>query len=1027
MIKISKTKQRLVLYLIFSCISVHFTFSQFTITGKVKDNTNTELAGVNVIIKNTPTGAISDGQGNYKINVTSGRTLVFSYVGYATQEIVVGNQSTINITLSESEKSLDEVIVTGYGTTTRRNLTTSIAKIDAKNVTQAANSSVAQMVFGRAAGVKAIQQSAEPNGGINISIRGRGTPLIVIDGIVMPYTPLEAGNSNIAGELNGVRRGGFAGLNPDDIESMEFLKDASAAMYGVNASNGVVLITTKKGKSGRLSVNYSGSHSVVKNNKYLEPLGAGEYMSLFNDLNKDKYLLDKGQVPFGSNVATGFNPKYTASDIANAGIGTDWLGQVLRDGTIDNHSLNISGGSDKAVYFFSGNYFNQKGTMQKSGMERYTGRFNLTFNLSKYVSLNTNISGSKSDFLNSTAGWQNGGSGTQGFGALQAALAYPKNVPIYNTDGKYSLFNVTGNPVSLLDIQDQTNLNTLNTTVSLDFKLLNNDLTARLLYGNNYESSTRDFFVPSTTFYFQLNRARGSLNESKRETSTMEATLNYKKGLFNDKIQLDALVGTGQYSSNAYGFGAASADMLDAVGTTNLFAGSGALNVSSYKTFQRTRSYFGKANFDILGKYIVQVTDRYDGFSNFFPENKYAHFPSASVAWKVSNESFLKEVGIVNMLKIRGSIGITGEASGYAYASYVPDNSIIGFNSGGTQVIPYTLASLDQPNLQWPRTLNKNIGIDFAILNDKISGSFDFFQDDITRLIANASTAPLSSFGTQPVNGAHRIRKGYEIALNTKNINKKSFTWSSMFNISKVSYLHEERFPFETIPQGGFVTDPVNSIYVFKTNGLLQIGETASEFQPTNARKPGMPKFVDINGDNKLDKNDIVRYDSSPLLSLGFGNELTYKNWNLSVLFYSQLGGYGYNNLISWATPAGILSGAQSGIKEAKNIWTTTNPTGTLPGVAYDEFALGLAAGVDTRLEKTDFIRCRNITLGYTFNQPQITKFFKGLRAYIDLQNPFIITNYKIADPEVEAANVKGGAAPYPMATTYSLGVKTNF
>lgn len=240
-------------------------------------------------------------------------------------------------------------------------------------------------------------------------------------------------------------------------------------------------------------------------------------------------------------------------------------------------------------------------------------------------------------------------------------------------------------------------------------------------------------------------------------------------------------------------------------------------------------------------------------------------------------------------------------------------------------------------------------------------------------------------------------------------------------------YKHEERFPFEVIPQGGQVQDPVNSIYVFKTDGILQIGEAASEWQPANAKKPGAPKFIDVNNDKKLDKNDIVRYNGDPKLTIGFGNNIKYKQFDLGVLFYGQVGGWGYNNLVSWATPAGFISGNQSGIQEIKNVWSTTNPTGTLPGVAYDEYALGLAAGVDTKLEKTDFVRCHNITLGYTFNQPAINKYFKNLRMYADVQNPFIITNYRIADPEVQAYGVKGGPAPYPMATTYSLGIKANF
>ncbi|HSC55256.1 MAG TPA: SusC/RagA family TonB-linked outer membrane protein [Phnomibacter sp.] len=1025
---------RSLLFLPILVTTAFFARSQtISVNGRVVDGLNQPISGVSIVLKGKSAGTSTDDRGRYTINAQLNDVLVFTAVGYGSVEKKVGADNVINISLSSSPTSLNEVVVVGYGTTSRKNLATAISKIDPKNVPQAANSSVAQLIFGRAPGVNAVQQSAEPGGNINISIRGRGAPLIVIDGVVMPYSGLEPGNSGVATELNGVRRGGFAGLNPADIESMEFLKDASSAIYGVNAANGVVLITTKKGKAGRLSVNYDGSYSWVKNMKYMEPLNASDYMTYFNQLTQDKYLLDKKMVPYGTIPASGFVPKYSAADIQNAGQGTDWLGLVLRDGSITNHTVGVNGGSDKATYYFSGGYFNQQGTMNNSNLTRYTGRMSMAFNFTKWLTLNVNANGSKANYVNSTAGWQTsgsggtGGSGTQGFGALQAALAYPSSVPVYDANGKYSIFQVTGNPVSLLDINDKTAYSSLIATASLDFKIIGNELTGRLLYGNNYEHTTRDFFVPSTTFYFQLNRSRGSFNESNREWRTFEASLAYKKKIFNNKLNLDAVAGYGEYPKKEYGFGAASADMLDAINTANLFAGTGSINVGSYKIENKTRSYFARTSFDVLDRYIVQLTGRYDGYNQFFPDNKFSFFPSASLAWKLSNESFMKNISFLNMLKLRGSIGVTGEASGYAYASYNPDNSLISFNSGGSTVLPYTLTQVDQPSLQWPKTINKNIGLDFSILNDRISGSADWFRDDITRLIANATTAPLSFLGTQPVNGAHRIRTGWEVGINSQNIKAKNFQWNSTINVSHVLYKHEERFPFEVIPQGGKVDDPVNSIYVFKTDGLLQIGETPTTWQPVNARQPGAPRLVDYNNDKILDANDIVRYNVDPKLTIGFDNRFIYKQFDLSFMLYGQTGGYGYNNLALWATPAGFIAGNQSGIEEIKKVWSTTNPSGGLPGVAYDEGALGLPAGADTRVAKTNFIRCRNITLGYSFDQPSILKVVKNLRIYVDVQNAFIITDYKIADPEVQAAGVKGGPAPYPMARTFSIGVKAGF
>ncbi|MBC7830343.1 MAG: SusC/RagA family TonB-linked outer membrane protein [Chitinophagaceae bacterium] len=1008
------------------CLSLSVAAQQ-TIKGTLRSSTGEPLPGATITVKGTNRTVVTDAGGAFSIQASPNDVLVATYVGYTTQETAIGSDPSVGITLNATTGSMNEVVVIGYGTTSRKNLTVSVAKIDPKVVPQAANSSVAQLIFGRAAGVNATQLSAEPGGNINISIRGRGNPLVVIDGVVTPYAPLEPGNSNIANELNNVRRGGFAGLSPSDIESIEFLKDASAAIYGLNAANGVVLITTKKGKAGRLSVSYDGSRSYVKNMKYLEPLTASEYLTYYNQLTLDKYLLDKKMAPFGPNAPGGFVPRYNQSDIRNAGEGTDWLSLVLRDGAIDNHNLSVSGGSDKTTYFFSGNFFNQIGTVRKSSEKRYTGRMNLNFALTDFLSLGVNVSGAQSEFENSTAGWTVGGAGAQSFGALQAAVAYPRSVSVYDAAGKYSLFQVTGNPVSLLDIKDLTSYNSVNAIANLDVKIIGNKLTGRLLYGNLTENSVRDFFVPTTTFYFQLFQSRGSWNQSKRQNQTMEGTLNFKEKFFGGRLNFDAVGGIGQYQYDETGFGAAATDMLDAIGTDNLSSGTSTSRVvSSNRGYSKTRSYFARTGFDLFDKYVIQLTYRYDGFNNFFPQYKYSSFPSGSIAWKLSNESFLKNVSFINLLKLRGSIGVTGVASGYAYGFYTPDNSVISFNSGGTQTVAYTIGGVDHPDLQWPKTINKNLGLDFSLFTERISGSFDWFRDDITRLISNATTAPLNFLGTQPVNGAHRVRTGWEVGINTRNVSNKIFQWNSIINVSRFLFRHEERFPFEAIPKGGKVDDPVNSIYVFKTSGILQVGQAIPNFQPVNAQQPGAPIFIDINGDKKLDTSDIVRYNGDPYVTIGFGNVFSYKQFDLSVMFYGQLGAWGYNNLVSWASAASLISGIQSGIKETKDIWSTTNPSGTIPGVAYDPFALGLPAGINTTLEKRDFIRCRNLTLGYTLSGPSM-KYLRSLRLFVDLQNPFVITKFKIADPEVQVGAVKGGAAPYPMARTYSLGLKANF
>ena len=1007
-----------------------------TIMGKVLDATGQPLAGVSVIVKGkNGAGTTTDAAGVFSMpNLAASDALVFTFVGFENEEVKVGKGNSLNINLRALNNSLNDVVVVGYGTTSRKNLTTAVSKVDPKSVPQAANNSIAQLLFGRAAGLQAVQQSAEPGGNITLSVRGRGDPLIVVDGVVMPYQGLEPGNgvaSNpIGGELNGVHRGGFAGLNPQDIESIEILKDASASIYGVNAANGVILITTKKGVAGRMNITYNGSESIVKNLPYFKPLDPADYMKYYNELSLDQYLVLNKMVPFGPNAATEFTPKYTDAQIQNPMPATDWLGLVLRDGRIDNHNISVNGGTDRVTYYLSGNYFNQIGTIKNSALQKYSGKMSISAKLNNFLTLNAGLNAAKNSFTNSTAGWQTGGSGAQGFGALQAALEYPTIFPVKNPDGSYFLspLNTTGNPVSLLEIGDQTNYSSLLTNISLDFTILPKILTGKILYGNNSENATRNFFIPSDVFYFQQLLSRGSYSEANRQYQTVEATLSFRKSLFKDIVNLSAVGGVGKYIYDDYGFVSQGSGMLDAIGTSNLASSaSSSFGISSYKDYSQTRSYFGRASMDFLDRYVLSLSYRYDGYNNFFPQNKYAGFPSVSVAWKLSNESFLKNIQPINLLKLRASYGITGNLpspAAVAYGTFSPDASIISFNNGASNYVAYYLTALDQPGLQWPKTVNKNIGLDFSLFKDRVSGSLDWFRDDLTRILnTTAITAPLSIITTEPANGAHQIRQGYEISVNTANIKSSAFQWNSIINIAHISYTWQDRFPNAFVPPGAKIQDAVNAIYAFPTSGILQLGQTPPASQPATASLPGSPIFVDVNGDKKIDSADIKRYNIDPKLLIGFGNTFKYKNWDLMVFLYAQLGGHNYNANTGWQDPANFLAGS-AGVQQVKDAWSTSNTKGTLHGIAYNEYALGLLEGSDQGITSTNFLRMRNITLGYKFSP---ANYFKSLRVYVDVQNAFIISKYKIGDPEVQAAAVKGAPAPYPMARTFSLGVQAGF
>jgi TonB-linked SusC/RagA family outer membrane protein len=1031
-----KSKIRL-LRLILCCLLLQTGISslaqQRTLTGKVTDVDNQPVQNATVTVISRPTATIQTNEsGEFSISAATGEVLLISSVGYTNKEIRVGSETSLSVIMNTNPTSMDEVVVIGYGSTSRRNLTTSVAKIDPKGVPQAANNSVPQLIFGRAPGIVAVQNSAEPGGAINVSIRGRGNPLVVVDGVILPFSGIEPGSGNRT--MNGnVNRGGFAGINPNDIESIEFLKDASASIYGVNAANGVMLITTKKGRGGRTNVSYDASRSIVSNMDYFKPLNATQYMQYFNQLTLDKYLYDRQMAPFGTtpvNLTPYYNnpATFTEDQIRNAGAGTDWLQYVLRNGSIDNHNISISGATDKVNYYFSGGYFTQKGTVLNSGLKRYTGRMNLSFNLTSFLTVGTNVNYGRNEYQNSQAGAQSAGVGPEGFGAVQAALAYPAYVPVLEPgSGKYSQFNLIGNPLSLLNIQDRTYNTNLFANFSADIKIIPGVLTARLLYGNNTENAERNFFIPSTVFFDQLNRSRGALSTSRRQNQTLEATLSFKERFF-DALSVDAVAGIGQYPNSSFGFTATGADMMDAIGTDALGSASlASQTVSSGRSATKLRSYFARTSLNYQNRYLLSLSLRHDGYSQFFPQNKYATFPSASLGWNLSNESFLRDVRAINLLKLRASIGVTGTAGSQAYGEFRPDGNIVTFNNGAAAYVPYLLTQLDNPNLQWPKTLNKNLGLDFSFFGERISGSFDVFRDDLTRMIINVPTAMLSQISTEPKNSGHQVRQGWELGINTVNMRRASFEWTSLINLSRTTLRWEERFENTFLRGWQNQHDLLSTYYVLKTDGILDGTKAIPASQPAAAQLPGNPIFVDRNKDGKIDTLDVFQIRPDPKLALGFGNTFRYRGFDLAVMFYGQLGGQATTPAAVWSSAIDFVTGGRNGVQEINEVWSTSNPTGILPGVAYNPSALAFPVGTDIGLQSTDFIRCRNLTLGYTFNSGALRRYVSNLRLYVDVQNAFLITNFKYVDPEISVEDVKGGAAPYPMARTYSLGIRANF
>jgi TonB-linked SusC/RagA family outer membrane protein len=1007
-----------------------------TISGTVVDQNDEPVTGANIIEKETTNGVISDLDGKFTLQVSPNAVLVVSYIGYDIQEVPTGNQTQLRITLTESSLGLEEVIVVGYGTVSRKNLTTAISKISVNDVPKVGNSTMSQLLMGRAAGLQATMASAQPGGNVDISIRGAAAPIFVVDGVMVPADALEPGAGGLVTPAS-IQRSGLAGLNPEDIESIEILKDASASIYGIGAANGVILITTKRGKEGPVSVNYEGSLSTVVNYAYPDPLDGRQYMEYVNLFSKEQYLYNNKLAPYGPTpYSSGWSPLYSDSQIAAAQT-TDWKDLILRNGSVTNHTITINGGTKNFNYYVSGNYYNQQGSVVNSSMERFALRSNMGLTLSPVVKLTLTMNVNNNSYLNSTVGGTSNGKGPEAAGSLTSALTYPPYLPVRDENDRYTAFRTIPNAVGLLDIDDRTNTYGTYMNLAADFTIIKEMLTARVLYGNNLEHVRRSTYIPSDVYFEQMYKSRGNLAESRRMNQTMEATVMFNKRFF-DIVNADFVAGVGRYLNSANGINTTYDGQYDAIGNDNLGSVSGTVSPGSSRSADEKRSQFLRANFDVLDRYVLGVTLRRDGTDKFFPDKKYALFPAVSLAWKFSNEAFLNEVEWINLLKIRGSYGKTGNDNlgTTLYGTYGPSSVYVIFDNNATRYVPITLQGLDYPDVTWQKTIMANAGIDFYLFKNRVSGSFDVFRNDITDMLGTANTAGLSMFATYPINGAHQRRDGWDATLNTKNVLTRNFTWSSVLTLTKYRSRWIERMPnydYNQYEERGVVT--TNARYYYETNGLINADKSnMPASQPEAAQYPGYPVIVDQNGDGEITIDDIKLMDLTPKLYLGFGNTFTYRNFDLDVFIYSQLGVHKYNYVFDWALPTELANENSNANIYVERVWNSQNNTGgTLPGVAASLASVSLpgGAGTDTRYQNASFLRVRNLTLGYNFKAGKVAglnKVISNIRLYVDAQNPFVITKFEGFDPEVyTGGNYKGGKAEYPQTATYSVGLKINF
>ncbi|WP_417443150.1 TonB-dependent receptor [Joostella sp.] len=1000
---------------------------EFEVLGQILDNNGTPLPGANVLEKGTSNGTQTDFDGNFSLNVSSGdATLVVSYIGFTTKEVPLNGQNSITITIEESAAALDEVVVIGYGTQKKTDLTGAVSSLKAKDLNPGANASVDQMMQGRAAGVQITQSSAEPGGGLSIRVRGASSinagnePLYVIDGFPIDNSPPLSGSSgDVQLGSNESPRNPLNSINPNDIESIEILKDASStAIYGSRGANGVILITTKKGREGRVNVNYSQYTGFQDIAKKIDVLNTTDYINGMNDIS----------------VASGDGIIFTDEDIQKIGKGTDWQDEIYRTAFVMNHDISASGGDEKTTFFTSLNYYDQDGVVKNTGIEKYIARFNLERNFGEYIKMGVNFNTSLVKDNSSLDGINNNEEG----GPIYSALLYDPTEPIYDSEGNYNQSsNLTiNNPLSIID--GVSSLNETNRTfgnIYLNFQLTG-DLSAKINVGSDRQTSRRDLYNSTQTLRGESLDGIANISTLERSNELIEFTMSYSKE-FNENHIINALGGvTYQNFTSRMFSGTISSFPSDVIGTDNLGLGdTGNDELTSYKNNNSLLSYLGRVNYSLYNKFLITASLRADGSSRFGKNNKYGYFPSFALGWKLAEEEFIPEV--FNNLKLRASWGETGnqEIGNYASQStFTTGPNAVYNNTVVSSVIPSRIAN---PDLKWETTSQFNVGLDVGMFNNRVSATLDYFIKTTKDMLFNLPLPVASGYESILTNIGEMENKGVEVLLNTTNILSDNFKWSTSLNFSAIKNEVKDLGGLEEIVTGNIqdvgntsiikVGSPLASYYGYEVDGLFQQGDDIASSAQPNAQ-PGYPKFVDINGDDVISPADqTIIGDPFPDFTYGIQNSFSFKNWQLDVFMLGQEKADLLNiNVIESMYPANFRRNRIT--EQVIDRWTPENTDTKWPS-GVDPFAYGGGKVNSLVLQNASYFRLKSVQIAYSFSMDSIDV-FKSLRVYVTGQNLATITDYSGFDPEANSlggSNVKVDYSSYPISRTFLFGINVGF
>src|SRR6218665_1864241 len=1033
------------------------TGAKISITGKVSDdNDNTPLIGATIAEKGTNNGTTSDAEGNYKISVSPGASIVASFIGYISQEIDVDNLSIINLSLKADQQQLQDVVVVGYGTQRKKDLTGSIAKISAEQFIQPSVGSFDQMLQGKAPGVQISQTTGAPGGNVNMLIRGISSitggnqPLYVIDGFAMgtggggsDMRSYGENSFSSAGMANntGNRVNPLASLNPSDIESIEILKDASAtAIYGSRGANGVVIITTKRGSYGKSQISVDTSYGIQEVANKLDMLNSKQYAEYLADGRDNAWVYAGGKITDANearSAATRVRPEFRNPE--SIATDTDWQDVLFRTAPVRNVQVSATDGNEKAKYFISGGYFSQEGVIINSYYNRFNLRVNVDAQIAKWIKIGSSTFGSYGfgRFANTESHYGAGG-------LLSNVLAASPAIPVYDANGEY-YFNqadVTDGLGFLAHVltvsngtEDKRKVMDMVTNNYLEINLTN-DLTFKTSVGVNFGTNNIRLWRSSAVPNFTTLNYPASAGTSKTETLNWlnENTLNYNK-VFNNKHFVSGLIG---FTAQKNSVDRVSVGASDFPTKYVPFISAGIVNAGSQSINEwALLSVMTRVNYSYAGKYMLTATVRRDGSSRFGSNNKWGAFPSLSAGYNISEENFMKNAKFINKLKIRGGYGISGnnQIGDYTHIGILSATRYVKNRALDPGLIP---SSLSNDNLTWEKSKQTNIGLDLALFNDRIILTADAYRDHKTDLLLTVQLPAASGFNSSTQNIGDIENKGFELGLQTVNLRTKTFEWSSNFTFS-----HNRNKVLKLAAEGGRIANsayqitevglPISSFYLINKLGVFR---TAAELDGAALQHPktqaGDLKFEDINGDKVINQSDRKIVGSPwPDFTWGFDNNFSLGNLSLNVGLAGSHGAYTYLDAGSLLLGS---NGVQNSLALTDRRWKSeANPgDGVMPRSIRSNHALGYGTSSHYLFDNS-FTRIRNVKLSY--NLPKsLSNHLKmsHMNVYANVANVFTFTRYPGYDPEssITGDNVVNAGIDYlnyPLSRTYTLGIKLTF